>query len=456
MKDVVLDYPRRIAALQVLLFSLLLFIYASACSTDFNRTSSPTPTGELDASPQAAPSLTIEPAQPEASEGETLSLDSESEGDPTTQEIVIWHGLDDQETLALGQIVANFLHEHPGIQVSLTYIPFDDLQGRFLKAVANGTGPDIMLGAGEWGPQLYDLDAVASIPKVILDELSLELTPAARQAVDYQDTLIAIPYVIEGIVLFRNAAILPIPSQTFEEMVASSQKVTKAGTVGAYLERGDNFASAQLTACNGILLFPNGFPAFNNAAGLCWLNLLSLFEAAGPVSFNSDDDLNRFKTGNVGLIFAGTWHIAALQDAIGDNLVIDSWPAFGDSHLSGYVWTENIYLNSNLTEERFGNALVFTKHFLNPQGQSIFAEIGKIPATLYRDVREPLIFQAMAALVRGTPYPVLPEMEVYRGPLHEALVAVFEGNLAPSEALQRAEDEITAKIEEFTDKGEDF
>lgn len=461
MLDVVIDYFRRTIIFRLLLVSLALY-FLSACSEEVGGQVNPLSTKTILAT--EAP-LVIEQAQTEPSAEETLqelmpTLVEPALVEPTAgtnlQEIVLWHGLGDQGSLALGEIVANFQKENPQIQVNVNYIPYDDLQDHYINAVADGVGPDLLLGAGEWGPMLYDLGAVTTIPQEVLEELQLEITPPALKAVHYKESIIAMPFSLEGVVMFRNIAILPHAAKTFEELVASSQKVTKGRTIGAYLERGDNFAYAQITACKGMLIFPNGYPAFNDSSGLCWLNLLSLFEAAGPVSFNSDDDLNRFKAGHVGLIFAGTWNLGNLQEALGDNLVIDPWPAFGDSHLSGYVWTENIYLSANLTAEAYTRTLSFAEYFLSPEAQSVLAEIGIIPATLYRDVKEELIFQAVASMMKGTPYPVIPEMAFYEEPMHEVLLAVFEQNIAPSIALQQADDEITNLVEDFNDKEEDF
>ena len=75
-----------------------------------------------------------------------------------------------------------------------------------------------------------------------------------------------------------------------------------------------------------VLNFPNGYPGLNKPLGVCWFDLLKSFEVVGPVSFNTDDDMDRFLRGNVGIIFEGTWNIDLFSEALGENLSIDPWP----------------------------------------------------------------------------------------------------------------------------------
>lgn len=449
-----IDHLWKISNMRKVLVCLPFLFFASACSADDGQllSSSQTttkPTTQSVIRGEEVESETVEDAQL------VLPTVTDIRSNSPIQEIVLWHGLDDMGTLALGEIVANYRQINPQIHVRLEYIPYDDLKQSYIQAVDSGSGPDLLLGAGEWSVMLYNLGLVAAISEEILDELQLDINPPAFKAVIYDNKPIALPYSLDGIVMFRNTAIMPNAPQNFDELVAFSQEVTKGRIIGAYLERGDIFAFAQLTACQGELLSPDGYPAFNNSSGQCWLDLLNSFEAAGPVSFNSDDDLNRFKAGTVGLIFAGTWNLPALHESLGDDLVIDPWPEFGSSHLSGYVWTENIYLNPNLTEDEFNHNLAFARYFLSPDGQAVFAKIGKIPATLYRDVQERMIFQAVAAFTKGIHYPIIPEMELYSESMHKALLAVFEENVAPSTALETAEKEILELIDGYNNHKDD-
>jgi maltose-binding protein MalE len=52
----------------------------------------------------------------------------------------------------------------------------------------------------------------------------------------------------------------------------------------------------------------------------------------------------------------------------------------------------------------------------------------------------------MVALAKGTPFPVIPEMQFYWEPMQSALVMVLDGKADPSYVLQTTSDAITEKI----------
>ena len=436
--------------------NLLVFFLVVSCSANHEELPTLTPALELTRTPQPESLAAVRNTETVQPTKQVPTPTATALEEMKTQEIILWHGLDNRGSLALDEIIRGYKLKNPDLRVQAMYVPYDDLLERYVQEVESGNGPDLLLGAGEWGTILYDRGVISAIPVQIIPELELDINPSAYKAIMYENIPIALPYAIDGIVMVRNTAIIPSAPETFEELVILSQDASKGRIIGAYLERGDLFAYGQLTACGGQMIFPNGYPGFNNSSGLCWFNLLEMFETAGPISFNSDDDLVRFKAGNIGLIFVGTWQLPGLQESLGDNIRIDPWPAYGESHLSGYVWTENIYISSLAERLEFDNALKFSQYFLSPEGQAAFAELGIIPATLYRDVRDPLVLQAVAALIDGTPYPVSPKFESYLEPMHEALLAVFEQGIAPSIALQAAEDKITNAIDDFSDEDRDF
>ena len=283
---------------------------------------------------------------------------------------------------------------------------------------------------------------------------ALEINPAAMEVVSYQNSLIGLPFAISGVVMYRNLSIIPEYPNTIIDMISFSQAATKGRVIGAYLERGALYAFPQMTACGGMLLNSNGYPAFNNSTGLCWFEVLRSFEEAGPTSFNSDDDIARFSDGRVGMIFEGTWNAERLYENLGENLVIDPWPEYKVGHLSGYVWTENVYMNPNTNEDDIKAAIAFSEFLLTPGTQAIFAQVGKIPSILNLDIEDPMITQSMAALSRGTPFPVISEMQFYWEPMHAALKAVLLGGADPLNVLQTTSDAIIQNITNSMDSQE--
>jgi maltose-binding protein MalE len=367
--------------------------------------------------------------------------------------VSLWHAWKESEIASLNEVIAAFQAEYPDVKFDILYVPFDDLRGKYETAASTGGGPALLIGAADWGPAFYDAGLVADLTPYLTPDFLATINEAALGAVQYKGALIGLPQTIKGVVMYRNKAIIPQAPKTWEELVAAAKAATQGDVIGANLEYGFFFSAAHLHGIGGKLMEPNGDPAFNNEKGVEWVNLLVSFKEAGPTEYYTDNDVNLFKAGKVGIIIDGTWNLGGLAEAIGaDNLAVDPWPAYKDGHLSGYVQTENIYLNANVTGDDQKAALAFIQFFLSPKAQALLADPTKaahIPAIKGVEVADPLLKQAVEAFALGTAFPVIPEMGAYWGPMDTALKSVFDEGADPAAALQQAYDSIVAKIKEI-------
>lgn len=361
--------------------------------------------------------------------------------------ISIWHAWDEPELPVLDQILKDFGLMYPDVFFDVTYVPIESLLPRFETAVQEGGGPAILLGPAHWGPPLYDAGLLADLSNLAGADLLRSLNQAGLGTAQYQDALIGLPYTLQGVVLYRNRSIIPEVPATFEDLVSLARSTTVGEVIGADLERSFFFSGAHLESIGGVLMQPDGAPAFTGEKGLAWVRLLQSFEQAGATEFLSDRDLEEFSQGRVGFIIDGTWNRNALREAIGeDNIAIDPWPAYEDGRLSGYVQSDNLYLSSRASGDTLLAAEKFIEFFLSPEAQLKLAEIERIPAARDVGVLDPLLAQAIAALAGGTAYPSRPEMEFYPSRMDVALKSVFEQGAPPAEALQSAMDDILAAM----------
>jgi maltose-binding protein MalE len=368
--------------------------------------------------------------------------------------INLWHSWKENEIESLNEVIAAFQAKNPDVQFEVLFVPFDDLRGKYETAAATGGGPGVLIGAADWGPALFDAELVADVRGFTTTPFLASINEAAMGAVKYKGALVGLPETIKGVVMFRNTDIIAEAPATYEDLVAAAQAATQGDVVGANLERGFFFSAAHLDGIGGALMDSNGDPMFNDEMGVEWLNLLNSFTDAGPTEYYTDNDVNLFKAGKAGLIIDGTWNTASLAEAIGaDKLAIDPWPAVGETgHLSGYVQTENIYLNANVEGSDQAAAWKFMEFFLSSEAQAILAnptKAGHIPAITGVEVSDPLMLQSMEAFSAGAVFPVIPEMGAYWGPMDTALQSVFDEGMDPAEALQTAYDSVVAAIAEI-------
>lgn len=369
--------------------------------------------------------------------------------EPVSGTITLWHAWKENEIESLNEVIAAFQALNPDAKFDTLYVPFDDLKGKYETATATGGGPTVLIGAADWGPGFYDASLVADLSADLDAKFIDTINEAALGAVQYKDALIGLPQTLKGVVLFRNKTIVPEAATSLDDLIAKAKAATAGDVQGATLEYGFFFSAAHLDAVGGKLLETNGDPAFNNAKGVEWVNEIVKFKDAGTYFNYSDDDVNLFKAGKSGMIIDGTWNTASLADAIGaDNLAIDPWP----KGLSGYVQTENIYLNENATGADREAGLAFIKFFLSEEAQNLLAnptKAGHIPATKGVEVTDPLMKASVEAFAGGAAFPVIPEMGAYWDPLNNALKKAVDEGVDPAVALQEAYDLVVAKVAEI-------
>jgi maltose-binding protein MalE len=389
--------------------------------------------------------LTKETKTPEIESESSPELESIERDSVSINTVIIWHSLVGKEEQAIHEVISSVKEKQQSIHIILEYLPYEELLESYRKSVSEGNGPSLLIAPGEWRPILHSTGQIIDLTKFSSVNQLPRFNPAAIDMVTEGDSLYGLPFKIRGVVMYRNSLILPIAVRSFDELVATAQNATQGRYVGSYLDRGDIFGAAHLSTCGGEWTNKDGSPGFNNQDGLCWLELLQSFEEAGPVAFDTDDDFERFSARNVAVIIDGTWNLDELSDVLGDYLVIDPWPAYGEGRLSGFVWADCVYINNQKSQAEQEIAWNIIEHLVGKEAQIKLSEFGQIPAVLDAQVTDPHIQQAMFSLSQGVPYPVNPEIEFYWEPLNAAVKSVFEDGVDPVVALQVAYDQIIAE-----------
>lgn len=364
--------------------------------------------------------------------------------------VSIWHSWEQKEIEALWSVIGSFQQVYPNVGFELFYVPVDDLKKKFASEAYLGSGPGILLAPAEWGPELAKSELLLDFTPHVNPDFLAMLNPAALGTGRYQGELISLPHALRGVLLYRNQSIIAQPAVSFEQLVQYCQTINRLGVVGGAIDRGIYFSGGHLEGLGGKLLDEHGNPAFNNATGLEWIDLIKSLDQLGITTFNSNRDRQLFEQEQAGIIVETSSNLLNLAEAIGtENLVIDPWPSYRNGHLAGYVLADSVYLNINLTGNDLVAALAFTGYFLAPEVQYILAEVGHIPSMVGIPVRDRLIGQAMTAFANGTSFPVNPEAQVYWNVLESALLDILNQGVDPASALQQAFDVITVRLTEI-------
>jgi ABC-type glycerol-3-phosphate transport system substrate-binding protein len=357
--------------------------------------------------------------------------------------VSIWHSLNEPYISSLVQVIVDFQNLYPDVQFDVLYLPENIIMERYKSAVQEGRAPTILLGPAKLTNDLVSNNLVEDLSGRLSSELIDRVGENVLAGGKLNEFQAGLPFMMDGIVLYRNTDLIPNPVNSWQELVTNAQTATKAEQVGTFFDRGFYFSGAHLESLGGKLMNSDNTPAFNNEYGYKWVKLLQEFEHSGPTAFLVEDDATKFMEGNVGYLIESTKNRQTYAEKIGSQkLAIDPWPSFETGKLAGYLTTQNIYLNKNNTEEEKKSGWKFAEFILSPEAQTRFSDIGWIPVVKDAITQAPLIQQAMIALSGDIAYPLDSVMELYRTTLDVNLQSIFNGALTIEEGLKNAESSI--------------
>lgn len=362
--------------------------------------------------------------------------------------VTLWLNWNPDEMRALEGIIEAYQSMHPGARFRLVYFPPGQLRPALDGEIEPDAQPSLVFGPSDWGDQLLADGIVRDVSQVILPELRESLHPFALAQVERNESLVGLPLELQGTVLYRNRNLAAEPANTVARMVEASQQARLEGSQGSSFDLGFRNAAPMVRTCRGQIVSDPEVVPIDQPAGLCWLRLLDRLGRAGPVTFDSAEDLNLFQAGETLWLLDSTSQMIPLQQVLGEDvLTIDPWPLYeatGES-LLGSVWTENAYFFSQSSDQDFEAAWSFASYLLAPDNQLSMAQargVGHLPALADVELDDPLLMQASRALDTGIPQANLAVDEQVRRELFTAVRLVVADGGDPELALGLALEEI--------------
>lgn len=368
-------------------------------------------------------------------------LPTEPPGSVTVQILTGWTG---QQYDHLMVAVAAYQETHPDASFSVISEPGGNLRESYQTALISGEGPTILIGPSQWGVDLYLQKLAADAEPYMLPEDLKAFQNAALGSINYRGVLTGFPLEMIGVATYRNTQLMPDFPGSFEYLEEVAFSYNSDGIAPLFADVSFFFSGANYISLGGAFMDREGNPTVDTSEdGIAWLELLRRFAAIGPTAFGDDQDRNVFVNRTAAVIFDGSWNWRYYSENLGyDSLVIDPWYSVGDRRLSGFVYTNNGYLNPNAGQRELEAGADFLRYLVSVDGQTILAQAGIVPVRSDIVVNEPYIQQLMAAFEGGTPLPILPQMDQYYMPMDLAIQSyLYEGNEVRS-VLKNAQDMI--------------
>jgi len=326
--------------------------------------------------------------------------------------VEIWLSWAPQELAALQEVLDRYQREHPGVSLALAYYPPDELFEAFKQAAATRRAPTILLGPSVWGPDLNQAGWLLDVGALLDPELDQAMYDAAWSQATDGAALIGLPLEFQGMVIYRNRALEPVPAGTLGGWASRAQAFSEESPPGMIWDMGFRSAAAAIAACEGALIEPDGEPAFWGPEGVCWLNLLQDWAQGGRVVFNREDDLQAFRAGQIPWLIESTDQLPALRAALGEeSLAIDPWPRYEATGvaLKGFVWTENLYIAAGHRSQDLEAAWTLARLLLSPEVQSLLASpagAAHLPVRADAELRDSHMEEAASIVRSGMPLPL--------------------------------------------------
>ena len=232
--------------------------------------------------------------------------------------VTIWNGAETAAKDAQTPIIAAWAKTQ-GININVVYKK--DIRNEFIKAVPEGKGPDLMVGAHDWTGQLVGAGVVAPI---VVGSLATKFSSDMRSGFTVGGKLYGMPIYTENIALVYNKAVAKDPKgMTWEQLLASSRGVTlpwaRGGTANDPYHLSPiatSFGISQYTRGNSGWTKTIGYTGAGADAYAAWL------ATNGPKFIDGGWDQMRCNIQNGGYAITGPWILGGLVEKTSTKLIM--------------------------------------------------------------------------------------------------------------------------------------
>ncbi|MEO5941744.1 MAG: extracellular solute-binding protein [Candidatus Limnocylindrales bacterium] len=396
-----------------------LAIVVSACGT----AATPKPAASTGTTPSVAP-----PAS-----GGTAST-APSAAAALTGTLTIWEAYGASGTSekdAFDKIVANVKAANPGLTVTVTDVPFNNLFTNFETQAAAGSGPDMYIAPNDSLPNEARQELLVDVSDLVdtLKAAPYNTSDVAIAAATVDGKLYEIPESMKAVELFYNKSVLATAPATIEDWKANAAKlgwVYGANGGGAYYQWGlyasfggkildETTGKCAATANTGV------------ADGLKWLQDM---KAAGMKFYQNDNDAKAdLISGKIAGFIDGPWQSGDLSKALGDKLAVTAGPS-ATGAWAPMTAPDGFYINA--ASKNIDLAKQFALQFLLPANEQIFADAGHLPANTTLQPTDPIAQSFSALMPKGFARPTAVELNNYWGNFGNALAAAIDKGSDPT------------------------
>jgi arabinogalactan oligomer/maltooligosaccharide transport system substrate-binding protein len=335
---------------------------------------------------------------------------------------------------AFDKIVAAVKAANPGLNVTATDVPFNNLFTNFETQASAGSGPDLYIAPNDSLPNEARQSLLADVSDLTatLKAAPYNTSDVAINAATVDGKLFESPESMKAVELFYNKSVLTTAPATIDDWKTNAKQlgwVYGANGGGAYYLWGlystfggkilDDSGKCAATATTGV------------ADGLKWLQDM---KAAGMHFYQNDNDAKAdLISGKIAGFIDGPWQSGDLSKALGDKLAVTAGPK-GTGAWAPMTAPDGFYINASSANVDL--AKQFALAFL--QNEQTFADAGHLPANTTLKPTDPIAQSFAALMPSGFARPTAKELNNYWGNFGNALAAAIDKGSDPTKLVADA------------------
>lgn len=329
---------------------------------------------------------------------------------PPSGTVTIWHSWAQKDGDALDAVLQDLREQCPSVKIETLFVAQNDLLQSYAQAVADGSGPDVVLAPNWWLNELATLGVVSPLQESVYDEALSGAWAAAVDNLRIDGQVFGAPTNFETVALYYNKALIQEDAlpQSLDDLYQAAQQNPQHG-IGIYA---NPFHVAWGFPAFGAEIFDDaGHAVLDQTGGAAqFLQWLAAVDALEGSYVNPDYGMliDRFKRGEYAFLVDGPWSLSELTATLGANIGVTVIPPGPGGDARPWLYADAAYVNPNLTEEQAQlAALVVNGLASSRNGEQIAAVAGRLPAHRDADMAsDPLLsgFSSQAATADAMPH----------------------------------------------------
>ncbi|MEM1024585.1 MAG: extracellular solute-binding protein [Myxococcota bacterium] len=369
--------------------------------------------------------------------------------------VTLWHSYRSRERAAFESAVANF-NAKGGVQVELSYVPYDAFPDKITAAIPRGKGPDLFIFAhdrvGDWAVSEF----IEPLDFWLTDEMRDAFLPPTMDALTYDDSVYGLPMSFKMVALIYNKKMVSTPPKTTGELIS----VAKRNTVPAQKKYGlvyENanfyYQGAWLQGFGGRVFSKSGKPMLSSpqaVASMSFAQDLARNQGIMPKEVSSVLVTTLFNSGQAAMIIDGPWAIGSIEKGV--DYAVAPLPVIEATGkpATPFLTSEGLIMNAN--SEKKKAAFDVMTHLTGPEAGKVMAKQGRQTVankSVYADPsigNDPVLKVFRTQLRNSRPMPNTPAMKMVWDPATTAMNKVINGGADPSAAMSEAQTKLEALV----------